>query len=69
MPSEDGKVCPKCGGAIQCANCQAHETDCHNIGLQCGIEVSLYTIGGIDFGKGYCADFTCRCGHEEKVKP
>jgi hypothetical protein len=68
MPSEERHRCPKCGGGILCRNCEAHQTDCHRLELQCGIEVSLYTIGGIDFGAGYCADFACRCGHEEKVR-
>ena len=66
---KDARVCPKCGSEMECRNCQAFESNCHNLELQCGIAVSLYTIAGTPFGDGHCSDFMCRCGHEEKVKP
>jgi len=61
-------ICPECGSEMRCRYCQGFCANCHNLELQCGIAVSLYTLAGTSFGDGYCSDFLCKCGHEDKLK-
>jgi len=62
------KPCPKCGGEIRCSNCNAYEDDCHDLNLQCTVCVLMWTTLGKRMGTGYCSEFWCKCGYEEKVK-
>ena len=58
--------CPECGKEIVCVNCQAF-CQTKNIDLQCGIAVQMYVLDGREWGFGYCSEYYCKCGHEEKV--